>query len=58
MTFKDIATFITALVGVTAAGCAALAQPTASWPDRPVKIIVNFAAGGGTDNATRPYLEP
>jgi len=39
---------------------AALAQSdaAANWPDRPVRILVNFAPGGGTDNAVRPYTEP
>lgn len=33
----------------------ALAQP--AWPTRPVKIIVNYAPGGSTDNATRAFAE-
>lgn len=33
-------------------------DPAATWPDRPVRILVNFAPGGGTDNAVRPYTEP
>ena len=28
-----------------------------NWPTKPVKIIVNFAPGGGTDNATRPIAD-
>jgi tripartite-type tricarboxylate transporter receptor subunit TctC len=28
-----------------------------SWPTKPVKVIVNYAPGGSTDNATRPFLE-
>ena len=35
----------------------ALAQPAPNWPTRPVRIIVNYAPGGSTDNATRPYTE-
>jgi len=27
------------------------------WPSKPVRIIVNFAPGGSTDNATRPFAE-
>jgi tripartite-type tricarboxylate transporter receptor subunit TctC len=28
-----------------------------AWPAKPVKIIVNFAPGGSTDNSTRPYAD-
>jgi tripartite-type tricarboxylate transporter receptor subunit TctC len=45
-----------ALLGlVLAAGVSALAchAQTARYPDRPVKIFVGFAAGGGTDVAAR-----
>jgi tripartite-type tricarboxylate transporter receptor subunit TctC len=27
------------------------------WPDRPVKVLVPFAAGGGTDMVARPWAE-
>ncbi len=29
----------------------------ASWPDKPVKVIVPFAAGGGTDVVARPWAD-
>lgn len=55
---KNLAAFI----AIVTFGCSALAQPSsdpaATWPDKPVRIIVNFAPGGGTDNAMRPFLEP
>ena len=34
----------------------ALAQ-TSTWPQRPVRIIVPYAAGGGTDLTTRAVME-
>lgn len=38
---------------------ALLSQPArAAWPERPVTIILPFAAGGGTDGVTRIIAEP
>lgn len=45
----------TALFGVLAAP--ALAQAPSPWPQRPVRIIVPYAAGGGTDLTTRSVME-
>ena len=49
--------------GVLGAGLASAALPTArsraqgEWPDRPVRIVVPYAAGGGTDVTTRAIAE-
>jgi tripartite-type tricarboxylate transporter receptor subunit TctC len=40
-----------------AGGTAALAQGAGDWPNKPIRIVSNFAPGGGTDLATRPYLD-
>lgn len=41
-------------------GAAGLARPAiaqAPWPNRPVKLIVPYAAGGGSDTLARPWAE-
>src|SRR5919201_5666494 len=40
------------LLGLAISALASLAQTT-RYPDRPVKILVGFSAGGGTDVAAR-----
>ena len=42
--------------GLLTFGAGAMAQSVVNWPTRPVKIIVNYAPGGSTDNATRPFM--
>ena len=42
--------------GFLSLGAQAHAQDASTWPNRPVRIIVNYQPGGSTDNATRPYL--
>ena len=52
-----LATFAVALtVACTVAAGPAFAQAAANWPNKPIRIIVNYQPGGSTDNATRPYL--
>jgi len=48
------------LAGSAGAGLSAIpavARAQAAWPSRPVKIIVPFGAGGGTDNLARFWAE-
>lgn len=47
---------IAALAGLTG-GAVSPAWAQENWPARPVKIIVNFAPGGSTDNAARPIAD-
>ncbi|MGE0224718.1 MAG: Bug family tripartite tricarboxylate transporter substrate binding protein [Acetobacteraceae bacterium] len=46
-----------AAAAVAGAGSAAQAQSADNWPTKVVKIIVNFAPGGSTDNAMRPFAD-
>ena len=36
---------------------AALAQGGTDWPNKTVRLVVNFAAGGSADNTARPFAE-
>ena len=45
------------LMTFTTTARTARADAAANWPDKPVRIIVNFAPGGSTDNAMRPFAE-
>ena len=52
--------FASRLAVLAASACLAAATPTQAqdnWPTKPVRIIVNFAPGGSTDNATRPFAD-
>jgi tripartite-type tricarboxylate transporter receptor subunit TctC len=43
--------------GMLALGISSMSLAEASWPDRPVKVIVPYAAGGATDAVARPWCE-
>jgi tripartite-type tricarboxylate transporter receptor subunit TctC len=58
MRIGHVLTRLAACIAMAAFGSAASAQTADNWPDKPVKIIINFAPGGGTDNGVRPYTEP
>ena len=49
---------LTLLVALTAIVLAAASTLPAAYPDRPVKLIVPWAAGGDTDNIFRPFGQP
>jgi tripartite-type tricarboxylate transporter receptor subunit TctC len=51
---KMIRLICAALIGVTVLPMAAWSQ---TWPDRPVRVIVPYPAGGSTDNAARVFGE-
>jgi tripartite-type tricarboxylate transporter receptor subunit TctC len=46
-----------ALLASSAVGTTALAQAPAAFPNRPVKIVVGFPAGGSSDSAARILAE-
>ncbi len=58
MTIARVLTRLATFAACTLAACAAMAQTAAPWPDKPVRIIVNFAPGGAADNSIRPFTEP
>ena len=43
------------VIAAAALGVLAAMPATAAYPERPVKLIVPWAAGGDTDNIFRPY---
>ena len=52
---RSTLTFVLALAALVLAAASTL---PAAYPDRPVKLIVPWAAGGDTDNIFRPFGQP
>lgn len=50
-------TLLAATLGATAAGLARPALAQASWPDRPLRIVVGYPPGGSLDVLTRVLAE-
>src|SRR5262245_65888058 len=42
---------------LVALSAGATAQGPTNWPTKTVRVIVNFAPGGSSDNAMRPFAE-
>jgi tripartite-type tricarboxylate transporter receptor subunit TctC len=49
--------FLSLATGAVAASVASRTSAQSVWPDKPVKVIVPFAAGGGTDVVARPWCD-
>ena len=42
-------------LGLVMAGGAVAQAQEANWPNRPIRIVVNYGPGGSSDNSIRPY---
>ena len=48
---------LTGSAGVASIASPAILKSQGTWPDRPIRFIVPFAAGGATDAVARPWAE-
>src|SRR5882672_7442626 len=49
--------FLSIAAGAVASAAASRTSAQSPWPDKPIKVIVPFAAGGGTDVVARPWCD-
>lgn len=54
---RGLVTAVALLGTVTSKPIAAHAQDAKDWPNKTVRVIVNFGPGGSADNSMRPYAE-
>lgn len=54
---RRISAQLTCAITLLLTASAGLHAHAQTWPDRPVKVVVPFAAGGGTDAIARPWVE-
>ena len=57
MSFSQMLKCAAVLIALGFSADGAAAQTAADWPAKTVRIIVNFAPGGSSDNAIRPFAD-
>lgn len=55
--YRSVFTFVVSSVMAGAGAVCAAADPAASYPDKPIKIVIPYSAGGGTDQFMRIVSE-
>jgi tripartite-type tricarboxylate transporter receptor subunit TctC len=58
MKVSFIAKAVVVAVGLAAAAIASVPSHAQDWPQKPIRILVGFGAGGGTDIAARIVAQP